>query len=110
MANSSSCALGFGTGFIVSIFSRTLVLIGGLLAACYHVSASYAIHTSLLLIVSGVADDIQIASSYGLGLPRVINFHKFLTERIPVLNYGTRNPWFAASFVLTFILAAFVRL
>lgn len=31
--------LGFATGLVVSVFSRTLVLLGGVLAACYHVSA-----------------------------------------------------------------------
>lgn len=37
--------LGFGTGLVVSVFSRTLVFIGGVLAAFYHVSA-YATVTS----------------------------------------------------------------
>ncbi|KAL7787013.1 hypothetical protein V8C37DRAFT_391140 [Trichoderma ceciliae] len=84
---SSGSIVGFSTGLVVSIFSRTLVLIGGVLTACYH-----------------------LASSYKLGLPRIISFHKFLTEKVPLFKYGTRNGWFVASFALTFVLAAFVRL
>ncbi|PTB61820.1 hypothetical protein BBK36DRAFT_1173060 [Trichoderma citrinoviride] len=84
---SAGSIIGFGTGLVVSIFSRTLVFIGGVLAACY-----------------------QLASSYGPGLPSIVSSHKFLTDNFPFLKVGTGNGWFVASFSLTFILAAFARL
>ncbi|KAF3074246.1 hypothetical protein V8C43DRAFT_294782 [Trichoderma afarasin] len=84
---SAGSIVGFGTGLLVSFFSRTLVFIGGVMAAFYH-----------------------LASSYGLGLPSIVHSHKLLTDKIPLLKYGTGNGWFVASFGLTFILAAFVRL
>jgi hypothetical protein len=52
----------------------------------------------------------KLASSYGLGLPSIVSSHKVLTDKIPFIKYGTGNGWFVASFSLTFILAAFVRL
>ncbi|EHK21033.1 uncharacterized protein TRIVIDRAFT_230990 [Trichoderma virens Gv29-8] len=84
---SAGSVVGFGTGLLVSLFSRTLVFIGGVMAAFYH-----------------------LASSYGLGLPSIVSSHKVLTDKIPFIKYGTGNGWFVASFSLTFILAAFVRL
>lgn len=84
---SSGSVVGFATGLVVSVFSRTLVLLGGVLTACYH-----------------------LASSYGLPLPRFLNFPKYLAERIPLLSHRTRNGWFVASFILTFVLSAFVSL
>ncbi|TFB01922.1 hypothetical protein CCMA1212_006133 [Trichoderma ghanense] len=84
---SAGSIIGFGTGLVVSVFSRTLVFIGGVLAAFY-----------------------QLASSYGLGLPSIVSSHKFLTDRFRILKVGTGNGWFVASFSLTFILAAFARL
>lgn len=53
---------------------------------------------------------IKLASSYGLGLPSIVYAPKFLTNKIPFLKYGAGNGWFVASFGLTFVLAAFVRL
>ncbi|KAL6876038.1 hypothetical protein HDV57DRAFT_519376 [Trichoderma longibrachiatum] len=84
---SAGSIIGFGTGLVVSVFSRTLVFIGGVLAAFY-----------------------QVAASYGLGLPSILSSHKFLTDTFPSLKIGTGNGWFVASFSLTFILAAFARL
>ncbi|KAK4064297.1 uncharacterized protein Triagg1_9093 [Trichoderma aggressivum f. europaeum] len=84
---SAGSIVGFGTGLLVSLFSRTLVFIGGVMAAFYH-----------------------LASSYGLGLPSILHSHKLLTDKTPLFKYGTGNGWFVASFGLTFILAAFVRL
>ncbi|KAL7905762.1 hypothetical protein GGI35DRAFT_121957 [Trichoderma velutinum] len=84
---SAGSIVGFGTGLLVSLFSRTLVFIGGVMAAFYH-----------------------LASSYGIGLPSIVYSPKLLTDKNPFLKYGTGNGWFVASFGLTFILAAFVRL
>ncbi|EHK51063.1 uncharacterized protein TrAtP1_009891 [Trichoderma atroviride] len=84
---SSGSVVGFATGLVVSVFSRTLVLLGGVLTACYH-----------------------LASSYGLPLPRFLNLPKYLAEKFPLLSYSTRDGWFVASFVLTFVLSAFVSL
>ncbi|KAL7929460.1 hypothetical protein V8C35DRAFT_315309 [Trichoderma chlorosporum] len=84
---SAGSIVGFGTGLLVSLFSRTLVFIGGAMAAFYH-----------------------LASSYGLSLPGIVYSRKFLTDKVPLFKYGTGNGWFLASFGLTFILAAFVRL
>ncbi|OTA02138.1 hypothetical protein A9Z42_0024700 [Trichoderma parareesei] len=84
---SAGSIIGFGTGLVVSVFSRTLVFIGGVLAAFY-----------------------QLAASYGLGLPSIVSSHRFLTDTFPSLKVGTGNGWFVASFSLTFILAAFARL
>ncbi|KAL6862144.1 hypothetical protein J3F83DRAFT_225397 [Trichoderma novae-zelandiae] len=84
---SAGSIIGFGTGLVVSVFSRTLVFIGGALAAFYH-----------------------LASSYGLGLPSIVSSHKFLTDKFPLLKIGTGNGWFVASFSLTFALAAVARL
>ncbi|KAL7940896.1 hypothetical protein V8C42DRAFT_201970 [Trichoderma barbatum] len=84
---SAGSMVGFGTGLVVSLFSRTLVFIGGVMAAFYH-----------------------LASSYGISLPGIVSSHKLLTDKIPFLKYGTGNGWFVASFGLTFVLAAFVRL
>ncbi|KAL7918500.1 hypothetical protein ACQKWADRAFT_303841 [Trichoderma austrokoningii] len=84
---SSGSVVGFATGLVVSVFSRTLVLLGGVLTACYH-----------------------LASSYGLPLPRFLNLPKYLVEKTPLLSHSTRNGWFVASFLLTFVLSAFVSL
>ncbi|KAF4972623.1 hypothetical protein FZEAL_9566 [Fusarium zealandicum] len=83
---SSGSVAGFGVGVVVALFSRTLAILSGLVALSIH-----------------------IASRYGLDIPRTLGVKKFL-ERNSVWTRSKRNPVFTASFLVTFILAAFVRL
>jgi hypothetical protein len=98
---------GFGTGLVVAIFSRTLVFLGSFLAVSIYVS----LHYSNLSINNGIqcSELSKVASRYGVDLPKMMGIKKLLNES----SFWRRmsvNPWFSASFILTFTLAAFVRL
>ncbi|KAI9897438.1 hypothetical protein N3K66_007294 [Trichothecium roseum] len=83
---SSGSIAGFGTGLILTLFSRTLVFICSVLTlSCY------------------------VASRYGVNLPRILGMKKLL-DRSAVWAKTGKSPYFTASFTLTFVLAAFVRL
>ncbi|KAF4467575.1 fun14 family [Fusarium albosuccineum] len=83
---SSGSVTGFGVGVVVALFSRTLALLSGLIALSLH-----------------------IASRYGLDIPRTLGLDKYL-NRSALWVRSKKNPLFTASFLVTFILAAFVRL
>jgi uncharacterized membrane protein (Fun14 family) len=104
---SSGSLAGFGTGLVVAIFSRTLVFLGSFLAVSIYVS----LHYSNLSINNGLqcSELSKVASRYGVDLPKMMGIKKLLNES----SFWRRmsvNPWFSASFILTFTLAAFVRL
>jgi hypothetical protein len=50
----------------------------------------------------------QAASRYGIDLPKLIGVKKLLRQS-PVWNKLEGKPWFTASFVITFTLAAFAK-
>jgi len=83
---SSGSLAGFGTGLVVALFSRTLVIISGLCALTLHVACRFGL-------------DI----SRGIGL-------KDRVMRSPIWKKSIGNPWFSGMFSLTFTLAAFVHL
>ncbi|KAM5353751.1 hypothetical protein ACJ41O_000401 [Fusarium nematophilum] len=83
---SSGSVTGFGVGVVVALFSRTLALLSGLIALSIHV-----------------------ASRYGLDIPRTLGFDKYLNRNALWIK-SKKNPLFTAAFLVTFILAAFVRL
>ncbi|CVL01890.1 uncharacterized protein FMAN_08021 [Fusarium mangiferae] len=83
---SSGSVAGFGIGVVVALFSRTLALLTGLIAFSIHV-----------------------ASRWGLDIPRTLGIEKLL-KKSSVWNKSKERPLFTASFLVTFILATFVRL
>ncbi|KAM0247678.1 hypothetical protein ACHAP5_003925 [Fusarium lateritium] len=78
--------LGFGVGVVVALFSRTLAFLAGLVAFSVHV-----------------------ASRWGLDIPRTLGLEKLL-KKSSIWNKSKNRPLFTASFLVTFILATFVRL
>ncbi|WZH43169.1 FUN14 family [Fusarium acuminatum] len=78
--------LGFGVGVVVALFSRTLAFLAGLVAFSVHV-----------------------ASRWGLDIPRTLGLEKLL-KNSSIWNKSKNRPVFTASFLVTFILATFVRL
>ncbi|KAM0550764.1 hypothetical protein ACHAPJ_008627 [Fusarium lateritium] len=83
---SSGSIAGFGVGVVVALFSRTLAFLTGL-----------------------VAFSIHVASRYGLDIPRTLGIEKLLNKS-SIWNKSKNRPLFTASFLVTFILATFVRL
>ncbi|KAF4993858.1 hypothetical protein FGRMN_6189 [Fusarium graminum] len=83
---SSGSIAGFGVGVVVALFSRTLALLAGLVAFSMHV-----------------------ASRWGLDIPRTLGLEKLL-KNSSIWNKSKNRPLFTASFLVTFILATFVRL
>ncbi|CAM1510301.1 Fc.00g006360.m01.CDS01 [Cosmosporella sp. VM-42] len=77
---------GFGTGLVVAIFSRTLAILGSLLALSIH-----------------------IASRYGWDVSRLVPIDKFPGGSSIWKKYKGK-PWFTLSFIVTFMLAAFAHL
>ncbi|KAF4333041.1 histone H3-like centromeric cse-4 [Fusarium beomiforme] len=82
---SSGSIAGFGVGVVVTLFSRTLAFFTGLIAFSIHVAARW-----------------------GLDIPRTLGLEKLLKSSI--WNKSKDRPLFTASFLVTFILATFVRL
>ncbi|KAJ4175105.1 hypothetical protein NW754_005524 [Fusarium falciforme] len=83
---SSGSVAGFGVGVLVGLFSKTLALLTGLVALSIH-----------------------IASRYGLDITRTLGIDKYL-NRSALWARSKKNPLWTSSFLVTFILAAFVRL
>jgi hypothetical protein len=52
---------------------------------------------------------VQAASRYGIDLPKLLGVKKLLRQS-PVWNKLEGKPWFTASFVITFTLAAFAKI
>lgn len=94
---------GFASGLLVALFSRTLALLGGLFV--------FSLHLSLTGVTPGalVADIPQVASRYGFNVFNMLGINKIL-KKSTVLKRFKGRPWFTASFLVTFILAAFVQL
>ncbi|KAI5457920.1 hypothetical protein BGZ63DRAFT_407973 [Mariannaea sp. PMI_226] len=78
--------LGFGVGLVVTVFSRTLAFLTGLVGLCLHV-----------------------ASRAGLDVPRVLGIQKYLDGN-ELWEKSKGKPWFTASFLATFLLATVVRI
>ncbi|EXM23683.1 hypothetical protein FOTG_09109 [Fusarium oxysporum f. sp. vasinfectum 25433] len=100
---SSGSVAGFGIGVVVALFSRTLALLTGLIAFSIHVSHPLPIGSL------NVVSRIQVASRWGLDIPRTLGIEKLL-KNSSVWNKSKERPLFTASFLVTFILATFVRL
>ncbi|KPM36892.1 hypothetical protein AK830_g9670 [Neonectria ditissima] len=83
---SSGSVAGFATGLVVALFSRTLALFSGLFAVSLH-----------------------IAARYGWDVTRILGIRKLL-EGSALWEKTKGKPWFTTSFLVTFILAAFVHL
>ncbi|KAH7144659.1 hypothetical protein B0J13DRAFT_555742 [Dactylonectria estremocensis] len=83
---SSGSVLGFGTGLVLALFSRTLALLSGLFAISLH-----------------------IASRYGYDVSRMLGIRKLLDGNA-LWEKSKGRPWFTVSFLMTFLLAAFVHL
>ncbi|KAF7545922.1 hypothetical protein G7Z17_g8804 [Cylindrodendrum hubeiense] len=83
---SSGSVAGFATGLVIALFSRTLALLSGLFAISLH-----------------------IASRYGYDASRILGIRKLL-EGNTLWEKSKGKPWFTMSFLVTFILAAFVHL
>merc|ERR1712078_619949 len=83
---SSGSLAGLCTGALVALFSRTLVFLGSTLALV-----------------------VYIASRYGVNLTQTFGIKK-LASQPAWMQRIQESPYFAGSFIVTFTLAAFVRL
>ncbi|KAH7140542.1 hypothetical protein EDB81DRAFT_56015 [Dactylonectria macrodidyma] len=83
---SSGSVLGFGTGLVLALFSRTVALLSGLFAI-----------------------SLYIASRYGYDASRMLGIGKLLDGNA-LWERSKGRPWFTMSFLVTFLLAAFVHL
>lgn len=77
---------GFGVGVLVALFSKTLTFFGGLFALSIH-----------------------IAGRYGIDVTRFLRVDKLLNKS-SLWAKSKNKPLFTLSFLVTFILAGFVRL
>ncbi|CEJ81322.1 hypothetical protein VHEMI01457 [[Torrubiella] hemipterigena] len=84
---SSGSIAGFGTGLVLALFSRSLVLLGGL-----------------------VAGSIHLASRFGLDVVNLLGINRTFIGQSRLVKIWQGKPWFTSTFLLTFVLAAFVRL
>ncbi|KAF7561897.1 hypothetical protein G7046_g2237 [Stylonectria norvegica] len=101
---SSGSIVGFGAGLLVALFSKTIAMLGGLVAFSMHVSSS----PPPSYPASGI-DISQVALRYGWNVPRMLGINKLL-DRSKFWKKTQNEPWFTASFAATFIMAAFVHL
>ncbi|KYK56059.1 hypothetical protein DCS_08025 [Drechmeria coniospora] len=86
---SSTHRPGLVAAVVATLFSRTLLVVGGM----------------FVVIAS------QLASRRGLESLRLLGLNPMQWPGVPSLaTIGAEYPWFASSFVFTFILAAFVQL
>ncbi|KAH6893597.1 hypothetical protein B0T10DRAFT_482658 [Thelonectria olida] len=83
---SSGSVAGFGVGLVVTLFSRTLAFLSGLVGLCLH-----------------------IASRSGVDVPRMLGVQKYLDGN-ELWEKTKGKPWFTASFLATFLLATVMRI
>lgn len=98
---------GFCTGLVISIFSRTFVFLLGLLAASFQVCLYPAARYYPDICD---ADKAQLASSFGFKVSFLKAANQTLSVRSSAWPINSDDLWFRASFALSMILAAFVRL
>ncbi|KAI1805862.1 hypothetical protein F4811DRAFT_551515 [Daldinia bambusicola] len=92
---------GFISGILISIFSRTLVLLVGLSAVVVQVR-----DTKIPLEI--LTNIVQVASRYGLDLVKQLKLKQRLGNS-RILNALEKNPAFNLSFGLFFAMSAFMQ-
>lgn len=92
---------GFVTGVVISLFSKTLVLLAGIGIVAIEVSTP-----PIPARARARANLRQIASRYGINLVDVLKLRKMI-DSSKVLRSLNKNPVFKLSFGVTFALAAF---
>ncbi|KAI1469179.1 uncharacterized protein F4812DRAFT_457721 [Daldinia caldariorum] len=102
---SSGCIAGFISGILISVFSRTLVLLIGLSAVVVQVRHN-KIHNKIYHEI--LTNIVQVASRYGLDLVEQLKLKQRLGNS-RILNALEKNPAFNLSFGLFFAMSAFMK-
>lgn len=101
------CVIGFLTGVLVSIFSKTLVLLTGIAIVVVQVSFHFAgmgpKHTREESLMKQ-----QVAGRNGIDVLGMLRLRQRV-ESSRVLSALSRNPTFKVAFGTTFALAAFMQ-